>query len=161
MVLRYEMQPDGTAKAFWLRWHRSIKFKLAVLGVGLCPSVFAFAMVSSAGPHHIDVALLISLVVEGLSPFLFSRLLASSAKRGWRVLSIDADGMTTQTAGGEWHAPWREVREVVVTTEYTFLLGAGINSLAIPAAAFADASDREEFVRRATRYIAAAAHREA
>jgi hypothetical protein len=147
------MRPEGTARAFWLRWRSSGAFKVGVLAVGLCPALFVFTLAWSAAPGRLDVALGIGVLTELVTPFFLSRTLASLAKRGERVLSIDADGITTETTSGEWHATWADVREVVSTPEFTFLLGAGIHSVAIPAEAFEDESQRDEFVRRANRYM--------
>jgi hypothetical protein len=156
VVIRYEMRPEGTARAFWLRWHRSTKFKLGVLGFGLFPAFVVFTILSAAVPSD-RVRGVVALVVVFLSPSMLSRALSSLAKRGERILSIDTAGITTETSGGEWHAGWTEVQEIVSTADFTFLLGRGLNSIAVPASAFADEDERQEFVRRANRYISAAA----
>jgi hypothetical protein len=150
------MRPDGMARAFWLRWHRSTRFRIGVLAFGLFPSAFVCALILSAAPRAFAAALAFGAVIEVLWPVLLSRVLPAIGKRGQRILSIDSAGLTTETAGGEWHASWREVHEVVSTPEFVFLLGAGINSVAIPAQAFADEEQRNEFVNRARRYMAGA-----
>ena len=73
------------------------------------------------------------------------------------VLMIDADGLSTEVASGHWEESWTNVRDIATTSDFIFILGRGINSVSIPTAAFADDAEREEFLRRARRYLASAA----
>jgi hypothetical protein len=156
MIIRYEMEPEGTALAFWFRWRRSALFKLGVFAVGLIPAMFAFALAYSALPRRPGLALLIAVVVDACSPFAFPKLLTSLAKRGERILSIDADGISTRVPTGDWQVTWRHVQQIATTGDFVLLLGVGINSVAIPNRAFEDLEQRDEFLRRAERYLKAA-----
>lgn len=102
------------------------------------------------------LATVASGLVELLSPKLFALLIQQLSPSGQRTLMIDSDGLTTEVPSGQWEAPWTDVRKIVVTADYIFLLGRGINSVSIPVSAFTDGTDRDEFLRRAHRYLAAA-----
>ena len=157
MVVRYDITPEATAKAYWYRWHTSAAFKGSVLALGLVPATLAFAFTAAATSSRSPwIPVLIALLVEMLSPMLFAALLRQLSRRGARALLIDADGLTTEVTDGQWHVKWNDVREVAQTEEFIFILGRGINSVSIPARAFTDDAERDEFVRRARRYLVSA-----
>ena len=148
------MTPEAAARAYWYRWRTSSGFKGGVLAVGLAPSIIGFAFLAAAFPDHRRIALGVALIVEILSPFLFAALVQQLSKRGTRVLMIDADGLTTEVSSGRWQAGWSDVRKIAETDEFIFVLGGGIHSVSIPLSAFADEAERNEFLRRARRYLA-------
>lgn len=156
MVVRYEITPAATTAAYWYRWRASARFKLGVLLCGLVPATFTFTMMSTLfrGPSLVPLAM--ALIAMLLSPLLFSAVLYHASRRGTRTLSIDASGLTTEVANGQWEAPWSDVREIALTPTFLFILGRGMNSISVPVSAFADEAERDEFVRRAERYWEAA-----
>lgn len=142
-------EPRG---AFWYRWQTDIGFRLGVLVAGLVPATLALAFVATVIPRPTWPAVMAAVAVEGCSPYLFALLLRQLSRRGSRVLMIDADGLTTEVASGQWQGKWSDVRDIVATEDFVFLLGRGINAVSIPVSAFADADERDEFVRRARTY---------
>jgi hypothetical protein len=152
MVIRYEMHPENAAAAYWYRYRTSVMFRLGVLLAGLVPATLALAFVATAIPRPPTLALIAAVVVEGCSPYLFALLLRQLSRRGSRVLMIDAAGLTTEVASGQWQGKWVDVRQIIVIDDFVFLLGRGINAVSIPATAFADTAERDEFVRRARTY---------
>jgi hypothetical protein len=159
MVIRYDIAPEATAKAYWYRWRTGLAFKGGVLAAGLVPATMAFAFAATAMPRHRWLAAIIGIVTELVSPLLFAGLLRQLSRRGSRALLIDADGLTTEVRDGQWHVSWREVRRIARTEEFIFILGRGLNSVSIPVGAFADDAERDEFVRRAQGYLAGAGAR--
>ena len=156
MVIRYDIAPEATARAYWYRWRTSMAFKGGVLAAGLVPATIAFAFAATAMPRNRWMAVTIGLVTELVSPVLFAGILHQLSRRGARALLIDADGLTTEVRDGQWHVSWREVRRIAQTEEFIFILGRGLNSVSIPLGAFADDAERDEFVRRAQRYLTGA-----
>lgn len=156
MVVQYEMTPKGTVSAYWYRWSTSLQFKLGVLAFGLVPALLAFALAASAVPRRLAFAVIVAAVVELFSPKILAFLIQQLSRRGSRTLMIDADGLTTEVATGQWQASWGEISDIAVTSEFVFLLGRGINSISIPASAFSDGAERDEFLRRAHHYHASA-----
>lgn len=153
MIVTYEMLPAATSSAYWYRWRTNNRFKLAVLAAGLVPATLVFAFMSTAFPREKWIAVVVAILVEAASPFLFAALIRGLSRRGRRTLMIDADGVSTEVPNGQWSVNWKSVQEVAATPQFVFILGRGINSVSIPANAFADDEEREEFLRRANRYL--------
>ena len=155
MVVRYEMTGREAVKAYWYRWQTSGRFRAGVLAFGLVPATLVFSLTAAAVPRVLWAAALAGAVVEALSPLLFATLMQQMSRRGPRTLAIDADGLTSAVGGGQWEVGWDKIHDIAVTPEFIFILGRGINSVAVPTAAFADAEERDEFVRRARRWLSA------
>ena len=148
MIVRYDMTPDGFAAAYWYRWRTSTAFQAGALAAGLVPATVAFTFGWTLQPVLGVIAGVLVLIG---SPWLIAAFLRQLTRRGPRTLMIDADGVSTEVASGQWEVAWRDVRAIVETRDYVFIFGRGINSVSVPVSAFADDAEREEFVRRARR----------
>jgi hypothetical protein len=152
MVVRYEMRPEAAEAAFWYRWRHRPRFMMGALALGLVPALGVFAMAASFARRASWPAVSLGLLTFACGPFLLGALVRTLSKRGERALLIHSDGLTTEVPGGQFHAPWRDVVEIVETTDYVFFMGRGMHSISIPVAAFRDDADREEFMRRTRLY---------
>lgn len=150
MTIHYTAAPEDMA-AFWRHspaTRRSVYLlSLAIAAISLAPSLFA---------GRVRFADVVWAVVLGAACIvLFPFILRWRTKKDERTLSIDPLGISTRIGGRRDDVPWTRFRSVSVTDEHVFIQRSNLNVYSIPRRAFADDTQRAEFIRLCEKYFAA------
>ncbi len=156
MVIEYTAKPGDIAALY--SYTRKHSLKLALSFYGLPIAMALLVLVERRSPTHAltlaDWA--IALIWGAVLFFLFPLILRLRTKKDKRTLSIQPDKLSTQVGKLSGEVPWAKVDSLYVTDEHIFLIRKNMNGFAIPLRAFADETQRKEFIRLCEQYIQAA-----
>lgn len=153
MVIEYTAKPKDIAALFSYTRKHSIKVALISYGLPIAMAILFLAETRSV-THSLRLAdWVIALVWAAVLFFLFPLILRLRTKKDKRTLSIQPDKLSTQIGKLSGDVPWTNVDDLYVTDEHIFLMRKNMNGFAIPRRAFADETQRIEFIRLCEQYI--------
>jgi signal transduction histidine kinase len=155
MVIEYTATPRDVAALY--SYTRKHSLKLALIFYGLPIAMGLLVLLGHRSPtHSLTIGdWFVALVWAALLFFLFPLMLRLRTKKDKRTLSIQPDMLSTQIGKFSGDVPWARVDRLYVTDEHIFLIGKNMNGFAIPRRAFADETQRKEFVGLCEQYIQA------
>jgi hypothetical protein len=158
MVIEYTATPKDVAALY--SYTRNHSLKLRLIFYGLPVAVAAIALLGRLSPGHrlTPADWMIALIWGTVFFFMFPLILRLRTKKDKRTLSIQADKLSTRIGSLSGEVPWARVDNLDVTDEHIFMIGKNMNGFAIPSRAFADDTQRNEFIRLCEQYIQVARH---
>lgn len=156
MVIEYTATPKDVAALYY--YTRNHSLKLALVSYGMPIGLAALTLLGRRSPGHtLTVVDCTTALIWGIAAFVLTPLvLKLRTKKNKRTLSIQPDKLSTQIGALSGDVPWGKMEQLYVTDEYVFLIRKNMNGFAIPRRAFADDTQRNEFIRLSEQYLQAA-----
>ncbi len=145
MTIEYRSKRSEIAAAYWFTWRHSwrMRFFQAVIAI----PVFLWSTSLLRSPERtlsstLALSTFWTVAVLALLPLYPQLRFKSQVRR----LTIDTSGIHTTIGALSGDIPWRRVASLITVGDRTYIMGANLNSFVIPARAFSDIGQRNEFI---------------
>lgn len=120
-------------------------------------SAFFFAVVLKPGAFHLGYFLTVAVIVTVGCVAFFPLWPQLRFKSAVRTLTINAEGLVTAVGTVSGSRSWKEIRSIDESEGAIIITGINKNAFVVPERAFANNSQRQQFVEAARQWHSAAA----